>query len=381
MKKIGWILLILLIGVVIWARRGVAPAVGPAPTIIPQTKTAPQNTTGLPLTLPNGFSIATYAKNVPNARVLVLDPKGRVLVSSPASGKVFAVSATGQESVVVQGLRQPHGLAFKNGALYIAENNAVAVYDYDVSNAKASARRKIIDLPSGGNHFTRTIGFGPDGKLYIAIGSTCNVCVEDNAQRAKILVANADGSDLKQFATGLRNSVFFTWHPVTKQMWATDMGRDLLGDNTPPEEVNIILEEKNYGWPYCYSKRVHDKSFDAAGKFIDFCKTTEPPVIEYQAHSAPLGIAFIPAAWGKEYAGDLLVAYHGSWNRTEPTGYKIVRFKLDDKGNSLGAEDFISGWLSKGSALGRPVDLLFDDKGNLYISDDKAGVVYKIFKT
>jgi len=266
---------------------------------------------------------------------------------------------------LLSGLNQPHGLAFHGGKLYVAETNAVSVYDYD---GKATNRKKIIDLPGGGLHFSRTIGFGPDGKLYIALGSTCNVCVESNPLRAKILVANADGTNLKVFASGLRNAVFFIWKDQT--MWATVMGRDYLGDDLPPDTIDIIREGKNYGWPYCYGKQVWDKTFDASQKAADFCKTTEPSFIDYQAHSAPLGLAF--------YKNDLLVSMHGSWNRTAPTGYKIVRFKFDDKGKYLGTEDFISGWLVNGGALGRPVDLLFDDKGNLFISDDKAGVIYKV---
>lgn len=162
-------------------------------------------------------------------------------------------------------------------------------------------------------------------------------------------------------------------------MWATDMGRDLLGDNTPPEEVNIIEAGKDYGWPYCYGDRVHDDNFDP--KKIHSCDTTVPPQISFQAHSAPLGLAFIPDSWPEEYRGDLLVAYHGSWNRTEPTGYKVVRFDLDENGKSKGQSDFLSGFLEGNEAVGRPVDLLFDPQGNLFISDDKAGVVYKITQT
>ena len=206
-------------------------------------------------------------------------------------------------------------------------------------------------------------------------------------------VTGRDPVTTKIFASGLRNSVFFTWHPKTKKLWATDMGRDFLGDNLPPEEINIVEEGKHYGWPYCYGHQVYDIDFDTSKKVEEFCKTTEPSHIEYQAHSAPLGLAFIPtnvvnpfatanklttSVWPEEYADDLLVAYHGSWNRTEPTGYKIVRMKLDAKGSYEGAEDFITGWLRDREVSGRPVDLLFDADGTLYISDDKAGVIYRV---
>lgn len=369
--------------------RGSGPAFGPAAlNIVPLFNTAtesalpaPVNKTAFPLVLPSGFTISLYAKDLGGPRVLAWDPRGTLLVSLTQQGKVVALpdrnndGAADETITVATGLNLPHGLAFHDGKLYIAETNEVAVYDYDTATKLASHKKKIVDLPVGGNHFSRTIGFGPDGKLYIAIGSTCNVCVEKDSRRASILVANADGTQVKTFATGLRNAVFFTWKDQT--MWATVMGRDLLGDNLPPDTVDIIREGKNYGWPYCYGKQVWDKTVDGSKKAEEFCKTTEPSHIDMQAHSAPLGLAFVPKTWPKEYQNNLLVAMHGSWNRTAPTGYKIVRFKLDDKGNYFGVEDFVTGWLTSAGALGRPVDLLFDPQGNLFVSDDKSGVIYR----
>jgi len=192
---------------------------------------------------------------------------------------------------------------------------------------------------------------------------------------------NKDGSDFREFASGLRNSVFLASHPQTEKIWATEMGRDLLGDDIPPEEINILEEGKNYGWPYCYSQNVHDDNFDAQ-KTVN-CTGKTPPHIEIQAHSAPLGLAFVPedSNWPEEYKNNLLVSYHGSWNRSVPTGYKIVRYKLDEAGNILVAqEDFITGWLqgsTGAAALGRPVDIVFHE-GVMYVSDDKAGVIYKV---
>jgi glucose/arabinose dehydrogenase len=202
--------------------------------------------------------------------------------------------------------------------------------------------------------------------------------VETDKRYASILVADADGGHLKTFAEGLRNSVFLTSHPVTRHIWATEMGRDYLGDELPPDEINIILEGQNYGWPYCYGKRVHDDKFDPEGLKRDFCKDTVPSFIDIPAHSAPLGLAFFPEEWPKEYRYHLLVAYHGSWNRSTPTGYKVVRYKLDEGGNVLGEEDFITGWLTPHGALGRPVDILIKDDGVIFISDDKAGVIYRV---
>lgn len=345
-----------------------------------------ENTTGFPLKLPDGFSIHLFARNLGKPRVMTWDPQGRILVSIPASGTVVALTNTDEDveadtSITVKtNLNSPHGIAFYQNKLYIAETDAVAVYDYDVSTAKASNRKKIVDLSGGGNHFSRTIGFGPeDGKLYISAGSTCNACNEKDWRRALIMVANPDGSDLRPYATGLRNSVFFTWSYVDGRMWATDMGRDLIGDDIPPEEINIIQEGAFYGWPYCYGKNVQDTVFDKSSEAQEKCTKAEPSYIDMQAHSAPLGLAFIPEeGWPQEYWYNLLVAFHGSWNRSQPTGYKVVRIKLDDKGKYLGIEDFITGWQTENDVLGRPVDILIQPGGVMYLSDDKAGVVYKI---
>lgn len=393
---------LLLIAGLVWAARfifvnfrGAGPALKPASgeiTAAPESPSPggqerPVNSTGLPLRIPSGFSISVFARNLDNPRVMTWSPQGDLLVSIPSQGRVVLLAdrdtdgISDGETVVASGLNRPHGVAFANGKLYIAETNGVAVYDYNPTSKKATGKKDIIDLPSGGNHFSRTIGFGPEGRLYITIGSSCNVCLEKDSRRAAMLVANADGTNLKEFARGLRNSVFFTWHPKTKAIWATDMGRDLLGDNTPPEEVNIIEEGGDYGWPYCYGDRVHDAAFDTSGGAKARCEKSRPPQILFQAHSAPLGLAFIPDSWPEEYRGDLLVSYHGSWNRSQPTGYKVVRFDLDAEGKSRGESDFLSGWLTGGDASGRPVDLLFDAEGNLFVSDDKAGVIYRLTRT
>jgi glucose/arabinose dehydrogenase len=398
MKKVFLfvVLLILVIGSIvgghfIFTHRGALPAMR-SPSIditevLPSSSASSEestNTTGTPLTMPNGFTISIFAKNLGDARVMAWDPDGTLLVSNPGKERVVALIDTNGDGIsentipVVQDLNKPHGIAFHKGKLYVAEVNQVAIYDYDAKNKKATNKKKILDLPAGGNHTSRSIAFGPDGKLYISVGSSCNACVEKDTHRAAISVANADGSDYKIFAAGLRNAVFFTWSPFDNRMWATNMGRDLIGDDIPPETVNIVTQGKNFGWPYCYGKRVWDKSFDSSKKAQEFCGSVEPPHIEYQAHSAPLGLAFIPKSWPQQYQNDLLVAFHGSWNRTQPTGYKVVRFNLDDEGNYLSAEDFISGWLQGSGAIGRPVDLTFDANGVLYISDDKAGVIYRV---
>ncbi len=346
-----------------------------------------------PLLLPRGFTIDTYAEDLGKPRVLALAPDGTLVVSIPAEGKVVALPDDDKDGwadsqlTIVSGLNKPHGLAFRCQSgkcqLFIAETNKVVVYDYDQTSRRASNPQKIVDLPAGGRHWTRTIkivNFNGQEKLLIAVGSSCDVCLEDDWRRAKILQANLDGSDLQEFASGLRNAVFFIQHPLTGEIWATEMGRDMLGDELPPDEINIVRPGKNYGWPFCYGKQVHDTDFDQRRYVRNPCLDTEPSYIDIPAHSAPLGLAFIPYSsdWPARYQGDLLVAYHGSWNRTVPRGYKIKRFKLDQQGRVLGQADFISGWLQRGVSLGRPVDILVLLGGIIYISDDKAGVIYRV---
>lgn len=376
MKRILLLLILLGIGFFIYNNlRGVKPAAMPAVGNIVDTFVSPvpaENRTDFPLKLPAGFSISIFADGLGGPRVLAWDPEGTLLVSIPSLGKVVAAETN---RTVIDGLNRPHGIAFSDTTLYIAETDQVARYDYDPVTKRASNKRKLVDLPGGGNHFSRTIGFGPDKNLYISVGSSCNVCIESDERRAAILVNTDRGTS--EYATGLRNSVFFTWHPKTQEMWATDMGRDMIGDNIPPDEVNIVKNGNFYGWPYCYGKNVEDSTFRPGQS----CDNAIPSHIDLQAHSAPLGLAFIPDSWPTEYHDDLLIAYHGSWNRTQPTGYKIVRAKLDAEGKYKTTEDFITGWLSGNGALGRPVDLLFGPDGSLYISDDKAGVVYKVTQT
>ena len=371
------------IGYFYWKNlRGVWPAIKPPPENISES----QSINGLPLKLPPGFSIEVFAKDLPGARVMKSDTFGNVWVSQTSEGKISLIEIRDNQAVkhypVFTNLRKPHGLAFDPKfpfTLFFAEEDKIS----RVPVYSDGEPEKIIDLPADGGHFTRTIGFGPDDKLYVSIGSSCNVCAENDERRAKIFALERDGKNFKEFARGLRNAVFFAWHPRSGKMWSTDMGRDLLGDNIPPDEINIIEQGKNYGWPICYGKNIHDTDFDKNVYIRNPCLDPfeTPSYIDIQAHSAPLGLAFIPenSAWPKDYWNNLLVAYHGSWNRSEPTGYKIVRYRLDKDGNYLGEKDFITGWLTDdGAALGRPVDILVNLNGTALISDDKAGVIYRI---
>jgi glucose/arabinose dehydrogenase len=376
---------------------GARPAILPPPRDIAKLLEEPPLPEGigalpssLPLKLPPGFAVSVFAENLPGARVLALDPNGNLLVSLTSQGKVVALPDANGDGVadavvtVLDGLNKPHGLAFgpeENPGLYVAETGRVSAFDYDAERLTAAGEQKIADLPPGGRHFTRSLRFLPgprDRRLLISVGSSCDACEEEDPRRAKILAVDPDGGELETFAAGLRNSVFMAVHPRSKHVWATEMGRDFLGDNLPPDEINIILEGRNYGWPYCYGKRLYDDKTDPAGAHREFCQDTIPSFIDIPAHSAPLGLAFFPAEWPEEFRHDLLVAFHGSWNRTEPTGYKVVRYKLDAAGNFIDVEDFITGWLTPEGALGRPVDILITPEGVIYISDDKAGVVYRV---
>ncbi len=404
-KKITLILIIILAAIFIWAGiffwqnlRGIWPAIAPSSqnisSLLPSTtpvatgssitsQASGQNNTQYPLQLPPGFLISIFAKNLSDARVMIFDPLGSMWVSRPAQGVVTEVDIKNGQVVaqtdIFKNLNHPHGLALDPQnplVLYIAESDKIS----RVSLYTSDVLHKIADLPNDGEHFTRTLIFGPDGKLYVSIGSSCNACVESDNRRAKIFSMNKDGSNFQEVAAGLRNAVFMATNPATNEIWATDMGRDYLGDNLPPDTIDIIKQGKNYGWPYCYGKQIQDLTFDSSAAAKQFCSQSEPSHIDLQAHSAPLGLAFFPAqGWPQEYQCNMLVAYHGSWNRSVPTGYKIVRFVLDQNGQYLSQSDFITGWLvNNQTALGRPVDILIQPDGRIYISDDKAGVIYLI---
>lgn len=384
MKRLWIVILIIFLALLLWGvmiawqqLSGAWPAFGPGASDAPS------------LSVPNDFSLSVFARGLPNARVMAFDTSGNLWVSQPSQGIVSTLEVKDGKVVkqyaAFRNLRNPHGLAFdpdNPNALYIAEEHRIvkALLYTD------TPLEHIADLPAGTGHSTRTIAFGPDKRLYVSIGSSCNVCRERDERRASVYSMNKDGSDVKKFASGLRNAVFFTWHPTTKEMWATEMGRDLLGDDTPPDEINIIKEEGNYGWPACYGKNIHDTTFDKNTYARNPCMEPfeTPSLIDIPAHSAPLGLAFIPLqGWPQEYVGDLLVAYHGSWNRSTPTGYKIVRFELDEQGNMFAQEeaqnDMITGWLvNSREATGRPVDILALSGGIAYISDDKAGLIYQL---
>jgi glucose/arabinose dehydrogenase len=335
--------------------------------------------------LPPGFAIDIFARDVAHARFMTLDPRGTLLVSAPRTGRVVALpDADGDGRAdaavpVAEGLDLPHGLAFLDGRLYVAETGRVVRFEYDPATHRVRGQPAVIvpDLPPRGGHWTRTIAFGPDGQLYVSVGSSCNVCDERDPRRATILRYRPDGSGGRPFATGLRNAVGIAFRPGTAELWATVNGRDWLGDDQPAEYVTRVTEGAFYGWPACHWAPAAGLIPDPDHGGADRCRTVARPSLLYQAHTAPLGLAFYTGAqFPAEYRGSLFVALHGSWNRSVPVGYKVIRVRMD--GPTPVAEDFATGWLAGTRYSGRPVDLVVARDGALFVSDDSQGVIYRI---
>ena len=341
------------------------------------------------LKVPPGFHISVFAEDVDGARMMVFSPGGVLLVSESGEGKVVALpeskhSGKAERTVtVLEGLNEPHGLAFYEGKLYVAENDKVRRYDWDEGHLHASNPKTLTVLPAGGGHSTRSLLFH-GGKMYVSAGSSCNVCIEKDSRRAAVMEFNPDGSGQKIFAKGLRNAVGLALNPKTDTVWVTVNGRDWLGDDLPPETIyDLGKDGGDAGWPFCYGDRVPDANFTKPGD--NRCKSVLEPKVQMQAHSAPLGLAFYEGSqFPADYQNNIFIAFHGSWNRNVPTGYKVVRVKLDDKGQPQGgAQDFITGWLApgetkKGRWMGRPVGIVFGGDGTMYLSDDSGGVIYRI---
>lgn len=335
--------------------------------------------------LPAGFSISTYAAGVPSARMLRFTPRGDLLVSSPPQGKVYLLEADadgdGAADGVVEllsGLDRPHGLDLHDGWLYVAETGAVARVRFDAAERRPSGdvERVVTGIPAGGNHWTRTVRVGPDGWIYLSIGSSCNVCIEDDPRRAAIVRYRLDGSDEQVYASGLRNAVGFAWRPETGELYATDNGRDLLGDDFPPCELNVVVEGAFYGWPHANGDRVPDPNYGKGER--ERIAASIPPVHGFAAHTAPLGIAFYDAeAFPERYRGAAFVALHGSWNRSTKIGYEVVGLFFEADG-SVREEAFAKGFEIDEKVHGRPVDVAVGPDGALYVSDDFTGSVYRI---
>ncbi len=344
----------------------------------------PESTYGGKLKAPRGFVITEFAK-VPAARAMAVGPDGAVYVSLPRRNEIVRLIDANNDGVAetqeiaVSGLNRPHGMAFRDGWMYIANTDGVVRLRLGADGKASGTLEKLNDYSAMGGHWTRSIVFGADGAMYVSIGSSCNICEERSEDRAAVMRYDADGKNGKLYSSGLRNAVGMALHPTTRQIWVTQHERDNLApdhQDLPPEEINILREGAHFGWPYCHSSKVPNPEFNDTAR----CATTEPPALGMQAHSAPLGITFLDRATllPAEFRGDAIVAFHGSWNRNEPTGAKLVRIRVRD-GRPVGYEDFITGWQGPdGRRWGRPVDVLVHRDGSLLVSDDQAGAIYRV---
>ncbi|WP_292466261.1 PQQ-dependent sugar dehydrogenase [Methanolobus sp.] len=347
--------------------------------------------------LPPAFAIDVYADDLgstllsfggpsPGPRMMMIKDD-LLFVSIPNKGLIAVLpdrngdNLADEVQVFISDLDYPHSTDYYDGWFYIAEESRVIRVrddDNDLVADEGSLQVLIDTLPTGG-HYTRTVKVH-NGELYLSLGSSCNVCYESNDMRAAISKSDLDGSNFTVFAKGLRNSVGLAFHPLTGDLYGTDNGRDWLGDDLPPDEINHITEGGDYGWPECYGKNIYDTDFNTGEYTGNLCNDTGkiPSFVDLQAHSAPLGLTFYDGdSFPEEYQGDLFVCFHGSWNRQEPTGYKVVSIDMDTREVS----DFATGWLRAATISGRPVDVVVADDGSLFVSDDNAGKIYRIYYT
>ena len=335
------------------------------------------------LTLPPGFSISVYADNVPNARSMTLGPGGTLFVGTRTAGQVYAVVDANRDQkadkviTIASGLEMPNGVAVRNGSLFVAEVARIIRFD----NIEASLDRPPAPIvvseafPRDRHHGWKFMAFGPDGWLYVPVGAPCNVCERPDARYASITRIKPDGSGLEVFATGVRNTVGFDWHPVTKELWFTDNGRDMMGDDVPPDELNSApAGGLHFGFPYCHGGTIADPEFGAKRPCSDFT----PPARTLGPHVASLGMRFYTGAmFPAAFRNQIFIAEHGSWNRSTPLGYRVMKVTL--AGNRVtGYEPFVQGWLQGRKPWGRPVDVLVMPDGALLVSDDLAGAIYRI---
>jgi len=336
--------------------------------------------------VPEGFTMELYTADVPRARFLRFTPAGDLLVSRPHHGDIVLLhrDADGDGhpdavTTVMDGLSRPQGLDFLGDWLYIAESNRIGRvrFDQDTGHTLGAYETVVDGLTDNGNHWSKTLRFGPDGMMYLAQGSTCNVCVETDPRRATMMRFNPDGSAPEIIATGLRNSVGFDWAPWDGGLYASDNGRDLLGNDFPPCELNRIVPGGFYGWPYFNGDNIPDP--DMGADPLQAERKPTAPVHAFNAHNAPLGILFPDThGWPEAFGRTLLVALHGSWNRSEPDGYKVVSLHWTDAG--IEEHDFLTGFLLDGNISGRPVDVAQGPDGAIYVSDDYSGAIYRVHR-
>lgn len=344
--------------------------------------------------LPAGFKIEIYAENVPNARSLAVGPSGVVFVGSREAGNVYALidkdndKKAEEVKIIDSGLNQPNGVALLNGTLYVAEISRILKY-FDIEGQifrpkgtrDDSVKIKPVVIndsyPKDEHHGWKYIAFGPDGKLYVPVGVPCNICNPDNEIYGTITRINPDGTGREIFAKGIRNTVGFDWHPETKELWFTENGRDWMGDDVPPDELcKAVKKGLHFGFPFCHGFSIADPEY---GKGHD-CNNYVKPEIELAPHTAALGMKFYTGEmFGEEYKGQIFIAEHGSWNRKDPIGYRVMTVTLKN-GKADEYKVFAEGWLQDGKAWGRPVDVAIMSDGSMLVSDDKADAIYRIYK-
>lgn len=353
-------------------------------SLLGSTVAAPsEEVLGQRLQAPPGFSVSVYARNLKAPRFLRFTAAGDLLVSEPREGRIVLLERgrdgrAGASRVLLSGLDRPHGIDIADGWLYVGESTGVGRVRFDERQGRVAGdyRRIVTGLTGEGNHWTKTVRIGLDGYLYLAQGSTCNVCEEKDRRRATIMRFKADGSDGRIYATGLRNSVGMDWAPWDNALYATDNGRDLLGDDFPPDELNRIVEGGFYGWPYINGFGVLDPDLGKGRQAL--LQNAIAPAFGFRAHNAPLGIQFLRNP-PPGYERTALVALHGSWNRSTPDGYKVVALHWRPDG-SIEQRDFLTGFGKgyQGDIIGRPVDVAQGPDGAIYVSDDYSGVIYRV---
>ncbi|MDX2001287.1 MAG: sorbosone dehydrogenase family protein [Chitinophagales bacterium] len=333
--------------------------------------------------LPAGFKISVYANDVKQARGMDIGSDGTVFVGSRSEGKVYALKDTNGDFkadkiyTIASGLNMPAGVAFHNGSLYVSSVSSIVRLD-DVENRLANPPAPITvydDYPTNEHHGWKYIAFGPDGKLYVPVGAPCNICNESDSIYATITRLNPDGSNMEIYASGVRNSVGFDWHPQTGELWFTENGRDWLGDDSPPCELNHAPQKgMHFGFPFCHAGNLADPEFGQGHP----CSGYTAPAKNLGPHVAPLGMKFYTGnMFPAEYRNQIFIAEHGSWNRSTKIGYRIMLVKLNGN-QAVSYEPFATGWESAGNVYGRPVDIVLLPDGSMLVSDDHAGKVYRI---
>lgn len=333
--------------------------------------------------MPEGFHIETYATDLDDARSMAKGPRGNIFVGNRTEDKVYLLRDTNgdfradERHLLVDGLNMPNGVAYHQGDLYVAEVNRILKFPDIMNNYRQEPSFKVIydEYPTDRHHGWKYISFGPDGKLYVPVGAPCNICDSEKDIYATITRMDRDGSNIEIYAEGIRNTVGFTWHPQTGELWFTDNGRDRMGDNRPPDELNKAAEKGlHFGYPYCHGKDISDPQF-GSGKS---CQNYVEPEQELGPHVAALGMIFYTGdMFPESYKNQILIAEHGSWNRSEKIGYRIMQVSMEN-GQAQNYQPFAEGWLQGEQVWGRPVDIVQLHDGSLLVSDDYGDAIYRI---